>query len=92
MSLEGFNILIGLALAFGGFHSPCDCNPSLVFRISNGGFHTVSFAEASVDAVALIAWIKIRGCQSGGYKIQGVNLGLNSHIDDGLDASIPIRS
>jgi len=29
MSLEGLHILVGLPLAFGSFHSPCDCYPPL---------------------------------------------------------------
>jgi len=45
-----------------------------------------------MDTVSLFMRIKIEGCEACGYKIKVVDIGLDSHVDDGVDASISIRS
>jgi len=91
MALERLNVLIRFALSF-ILHSPCNCNPTLVFGVSNGSCHTVSFIKTSMDAMALLIGIEIEGREACGDKIQVINLGLDGHIDDRIDPAIPIRS
>jgi len=47
MPPEGFNVLVGLALALLWFNSPSDCDSTLVFGISNGGSNTVPLMKTS---------------------------------------------
>jgi len=89
MALEGFHVLVGLSLPLLGLCSPCHGNTSLVFGIGNGGCHMVSFAETSMDAVTLLAWIKVKCCQSCGH-VALIEFGGNVSVDDGADASSSI--
>ena len=92
MSLEGFNVLIGLPLALLGFHSPCHCDASLVFGIGNSGRDSISLVKPCMDAMALFTRIEVKGCKTRRGDIQLLHVRLNSHVNNGVDASIAIRS
>jgi len=91
MALERFYVLIWFTLPF-VFHSPCDCNPSLVFGVSDSRGNPTPSIETSMDAVPLLVRIKVRCREACGDEIQVVDLGLDSHVYDGIDSTIPIRS
>jgi len=45
-----------------------------------------------MNTVSLFIWIKIEGREACGDEVQVIDLGLDSHIYDGIDATIPIRA
>jgi len=92
MSLEGFNILIRLALALLWFNSPCDCDSPLVFGVCHCSRDPKTLIQTSMDAMALLTWVKVRCGESCGYKVVLIEIGFNSSIDDRVDASISIRA
>ena len=92
MPPEGFNILVRLALALLRFNSPSDCNPALVFGISNGCCNLKSPVQPCMDAMPLFIRIEIEGCQSSGNEVVLIEIGFNGSIDDRVDTTIAFKS
>ena len=45
-----------------------------------------------MDAVALFARIKVKGCETRGDNVQVLHIRFCSHVDDGADSPITIRT
>ena len=93
MSLEGLNIIVGeFAKTLFGLHSPGNCHSTLMLGISHGSSNSKALVQSRVDAVPLFVRVKIKGREPCRHEIKGVDIGLDSHIDDGIHSTIPIRS
>ena len=92
MPLQRFKIMIWFAFALSGLHSPCDCNPSLVFGVSNSRGNSIPSIESSVDTVALVVGVKVGCRQTSRGKGKVLHVGLNGTIDNRVDATIPFRA
>ena len=93
MSLEGLNIIVGeFAKTLFGLHSPGNCHSTLMLGISHGSSNSKALVQSRVDAVPLFVRVKIKGREPCRHEIKGVDIGLDSHIDDGINSTISIRS
>ena len=84
MSLEGFQVLIGLPLVLLGFHLPCDCHSLLVLGIGNCCGNMIALVQPCMDTMSLLIWVKIKGSKTRGDTIQVLHIRLYSHINDGV--------
>jgi len=93
MSLEGLNVIVGkFTMSLLGFHSPCHGDTSLMLGVGDCSSNAKALAQSRMDAVPLFARIEIKSREACRHKVKGVDIGLQSHVDDRTDASIPIRS
>jgi len=91
MPLKGLDIIVGqFAMSLFGFHSPCHSDTSLVLGIGDCSSDAKALVQPGMDAVPLLIWIKIKSREPCRHEIKGVDMGLDSHINDGIDATIPI--